>query len=120
MIDKKAEGKHGEDIAVDHLLSQGVEVLTRNFRNGRFGEVDIIGKEQGLLLFIEVKSFTRPGLTRPAEAVTPEKQHKIKDTANRYLFKNNLRAVPCRFDVVEVISERGKLKEINWLKDAFR
>ncbi len=113
-------GKHGEDLAVKYLEDQGLIILERNFRNGRFGEIDIISKENNVLIFIEVKAFARSGMLRPAAAVTPNKQEKIKQAAQRYLFEQRLRAVPCRFDVIEIYWQGRAVPEIKWLKDAFR
>lgn len=114
------KGKKGEETAVQYLLSQGVEVLTTNYHGGRFGEIDIIGKENELYLFIEVKSFKQGSMLSPKEAVTEQKQEKIKRTTEHYLEKNGLQQVPCRFDVLELLWDQEKIKEINWLKDAFR
>jgi len=35
-------GETGEQIAVDYLIKNGFTILNRNFRSGRFGEIDII------------------------------------------------------------------------------
>lgn len=114
------KGKKGEEEAAQFLLDKGIEILTRNFRAGKAGEVDIIAKDGNIFVFVEVKSFQIYSLTKPREAVTISKQEKIKYVAQFYLMKNNLRQVPCRFDVLEVCVDRGEVKEINWLKDAFR
>ncbi len=114
------DGSFGEDIAVKFVLAQGLQVLERNFHNGHHGEIDIIGREKDILLFIEVKSFKSGSLLRPAAAVTAQKQEKIKNAANTYLFKHKLRAVPCRFDIIEISIRNGRMSSINWIKDAFR
>ena len=41
-------------MAVEFLKSRGVKILERNYQN-RFGEIDIIAREDNTLLFIEVK-----------------------------------------------------------------
>ena len=53
-----ATGQLGETLAVRYLLDQGYAVVERNYRK-RFGEVDIIAREQQTLVFIEVKRGIR-------------------------------------------------------------
>lgn len=107
-------GRRGEETAVRFLSDRGVRILERNFRD-RDGEIDIIGEEDGTLVFFEVKyrSSTRWG--DPAEAVTNEKQRNICRTALYYLYKSGRGSgIPMRFDVVCVTE-----KEIRWIRDAF-
>ena len=49
-----ALGKFGEQVAVDHLLANGLTVLERNWRC-RDGEVDIIAVEGDVLVMCEVR-----------------------------------------------------------------
>lgn len=48
----------GEQLVCDYYLTQGYVLLEKNWRSGRFGEVDLIMKAPGseLLTFIEVKT----------------------------------------------------------------
>ncbi len=75
---QRAVGKAGEDNAVKYLQKQGYRILERNFRC-RFGEIDLIARDKGVLVFIEVKTRRSRAFGPPAMAVTPEKQrHLIK------------------------------------------
>ena len=38
-------GKFGEKISIEYLRNNGYKILARNFRMGRYGEIDIIAKE---------------------------------------------------------------------------
>ena len=51
----KTIGKYGETIAADYLINNGYKILDRNFQT-RYGEVDIIGVKDDLIIFFEVKS----------------------------------------------------------------
>lgn len=50
----EARGRHGEDLACDWLREQGFEILAQRVRTPR-GEVDIIARQPGLVIFVEVK-----------------------------------------------------------------
>lgn len=107
-------GQRGEETAVRFLSDRGVRILERNFRD-RDGEIDIIGEEDGTLVFFEVKYRSSARWGDPAEAVTPEKQRTISRTARYYLYKTGRGTeIPMRFDVVCVTG-----KEIRWIRDAF-
>jgi putative endonuclease len=48
-------GKKGEELAADHLLSKGYQILARNYRFEK-AEVDILAKKSGFLVVVEVKT----------------------------------------------------------------
>jgi putative endonuclease len=110
-------GIRAEDCALAHLQSQGLTLLTRNYRMpGRRGnEIDLILREKnGTIVFVEVRSkrcATVGGYA--AESVTSRKQHKIIRAAQYYLLKWRT-LPPCRFDVVSIDNE-----VIEWIKAAF-
>jgi putative endonuclease len=116
-------GKTGEQIAADYLKKNGFAILDRNFRSGRFGEVDIIASEGEYICFIEVKTRTGSTFGTPAEAVGASKQHKIRSLAWIYLKQKGLGERYMRFDVVEVTgrrSDKGFVPEkINLIRGAF-
>jgi putative endonuclease len=121
----------GEELAAQHLSQKGFRILERNWRYGRFGELDIIAQDpDGTLIFAEVK--TRRTLSESADrlqlgfqAVDGLKQHKVLRMAQRYLVSLGTAAPACRFDVIVV--HFGYLKwnapprepDIIHVKDAF-
>lgn len=112
----KETGKAGEDAALAFLKKQGFMVLEKNYRTP-VGEIDIIAKDRGTLVFIEVK--TRTGITfgRPFEAVDHRKKEKIKKVALWYM-KGLRQEVPARFDVLSILCNNGELR-IEHIPDAF-
>jgi len=111
-------GKIGEEKAVVYLKRNGYSIVARNVRN-RFGEIDIVAREDGVICFIEVR--TRRGPDKRAEAlesVDSLKRRRLSRLAACYLKNNNLWGRKARFDVVAV-SLAETSSDIHLVKDAF-
>ena len=119
MYAKQIIGKMGENFACEYLQKKEYIIIGRNFRC-RQGEVDIIAKDVYAeeLVFIEVKTRTGFQFGRPAEAVNSCKQKNIYKCAEYYVFKNNIKNVAIRLDVIEVFIKNSKVR-INHIKQAF-
>ena len=50
-------GVDGETLVATYLQKQGAQIIARNWRI-KEGEIDIVARLQGMLLFVEVKSRT--------------------------------------------------------------
>ena len=110
-------GQKGEAIAERYLTKLGYEILERNYRS-RFGELDLVARHKGVIIFIEVKTRTtiRKGL--PCEAVNKEKQYRIRRMARYYLMTTGQSGEACRMDVIEIILQ-GNGTFIRQITDAF-
>ena len=95
-----ARGAQGEEYAARWLKKQGYEILRRNYRS-RWGEIDIIAKNETYLVFIEVKTRGAGAIARPGAWVDRKKQQKIIKTALQYLSEAGAGLQP-RFDVIEL------------------
>ena len=114
----RKSGTIWEKTAESFLRAQGLELLQRNFYS-RFGEIDLVMKDEQTLVFIEVKYRKNSHHGSGAEAVTLHKQNRISRTAAWYLAKNPHRAeCVCRFDVISITPEEMG-QGINWIKNAF-
>ena len=115
-------GHEAEQQACDHLQRQGLILVERNYRSP-YGEIDLIMRHAGALVFVEVRYRKSVRFGSPAETVDRRKQMKIRATAEHYLQCHIQRAgVSCRFDVVALTSASGSGPEspkITWLRDAF-
>ena len=109
------KGKIGEIIAAKYLTLKVVKVIDKNYKN-RFGEIDIIGKLENKILFVEVKSRTSKNYGLACEAVNSNKIKKITSVAKYYIMVNNLKNCEVRFDVVEIYFDE---EVINHIEDAF-
>ncbi|MBI4806080.1 MAG: YraN family protein [Desulfovibrio sp.] len=103
-----ALGRQGEDEAVKLLSSLGYTILARNHRC-RLGEVDIVCRHEGVIVFVEVKTRAQDSLGSGAEAVDRRKRSRIVKACADYLSANGLWDKPCRFDVVSVVRQGERL-----------
>ena len=69
-------GKAAEKAAENFLQRQGYNIITKNYRS-RYGEIDIIAEDSGVLCFVEVKSRAYNYFGTPEEKVNIKKQKKI-------------------------------------------
>ncbi|MGB8769017.1 MAG: YraN family protein [Candidatus Korobacteraceae bacterium] len=115
-------GKRGELEAYLHLRSLGYRIVAANFRVPYDrGEIDLIGWDDGILCFIEVKTRTHEGFAPPVTAVDRSKRRHILSVARRCVRRiSGDRPPPCRFDVVSIILEGdGGKPQIRVHKGAF-
>ena len=115
-------GKAGEDFVAQYLKSKGYIILKRNWRDSRFGELDIVAENRECIAFVEVKTRQKNALVSGVEAVDTAKQQRTKNAA--ITFMRRLRTdLPPRIDVadVTVISEKdGQFQfELNYIENAF-
>ncbi len=116
-IDK---GKLGEDAVCEELKKRGHEILARNFHK-RVGEIDIISKIGGFIVFTEVKAREINSMVSGLEAVNFAKQKKIVLTADAWLTENPTDLM-LRYDIAEVEFTRGEIPRITRIQiyeDAF-
>ena len=113
---RKTAGNYGENAAVGYLASKGYKMVAQNFRHAG-GEIDIVARDGGVLVFVEVKYRKQLNFGRPAEDVGVAKRKAIITAAYAYLYENDLHDISCRFDVIEVFGR--ELLEINHIENAF-
>lgn len=111
-------GGLGERAAKKHLKGLGLKFLTANFRSPR-GEIDLVFRDSDALIFVEVKTRSSEGWTRPAAAVNQRKRRLLSQTALDYLKLLKQPQVTIRFDIVEVLLENDHVREIRHLPNTF-
>lgn len=116
-MNKREIGTRYEEEACAYLEKNGVLIKERNFRC-RQGEIDIVGTQEGYLVFFEVKYRATDKGGLPEEAVNYAKQKKICRTGDYYRMLHGYSDDrPVRYDVIG-ISGRDSM-EIRWYKNAF-
>jgi putative endonuclease len=115
-------GARGEQLAADHLVRRGFEIVERNYRT-RWGELDIVAFDGSVLAFCEVKSRRlRPGTGSPFDAIRDRKRSRVRMMAGRWLGERTDRpyARVLRFDAIGVtFTPAGELVGIEHLEGAF-
>jgi putative endonuclease len=95
MTAKDDLGRRGELLAAAHLRGQGMTVLDTNWRCSQ-GEIDLVARDAGCLVFVEVKTRSGTGYGHPLEAITET-----------------------RIDAVAVIAARGAAPVVEHLRGVF-
>ncbi|MDN5203330.1 YraN family protein [Fulvivirgaceae bacterium BMA10] len=108
-------GKKGEELAVEFLQKKGFEIIERNYRIGK-AELDIIAKNENLMIFIEVKTRTNNRFGFPESFVDRRKENLITEAAEQYTYDCQWHG-NIRFDII-AISLKPNL-EIEHFEDAF-
>lgn len=107
-------GAFYEEKAASFLREKGAVIYQQNYRNQK-GEIDIIMKHDGYLVFVEVKYRKDARMGNPAEAVNYYKQKKICEVASIYRYQKRIpENTPVRYDVIGICGE-----EIVWYQNAF-
>ena len=99
-------GKWGEALALEYLLKKGYSTVAEGFRS-RFGEIDLIVKNSGFIVFVEVKLRRNDSFAAAREYIGKDKQSKLKATANLWLASRRPELQP-RFDVIEIYAPEGE------------
>ena len=99
------QGEAGEDAALAFLLSQGCTLLGRNW-HCIYGEIDLIVKNDDMILFVEVKYRKNRQFGGAAYSISPSKLLKLQRSVEYYLQQNRLTNVPCRLDAVLIEGNR--------------
>jgi putative endonuclease len=115
--DRGRVGTLGESVAVRALKNAGYKILDINYRC-KLGEIDVIAREGGTLVFVEVKARRSNRFGNPKMAVTQKKQRKVSMVALEYLKRNGISDEKARFDVVAV-SLRSSQPDVEIIRNAF-
>jgi putative endonuclease len=111
-------GELGERAARKHLQRKGLKFLTGNFRSER-GEIDLVFREKDCLVFVEVKTRSSEEWTRPAAAVDATRRRRLTRAGLDYLHLLKNPPIKVRFDIVEILLEKGAVREIRHLPNTF-
>ncbi len=113
-MNKREIGTKTEELAAAYLEGRGVRIIARNFRI-RQGEIDLIGYQEGYLVFFEVKYRTSRVKGLPEEAVGLQKQKQICRVADYYRSTRRIPlSTPIRYDVIAMEQDT-----VRWYQNAF-
>lgn len=101
-INRRHIGSLYEEMAVEYLLDNGYQIIKRNYYC-KVGEIDIVAVKDNILCFIEVKYRKNSDYGYPTEAVTKDKQKRIRKCATWFLAEYNIAdTICCSFDVIAI------------------
>lgn len=102
-------GKQGEILGCRYLEQKGFRILATNYCNTkgkRLGEIDIIAKQDGYIVFVEVKTrvvpFSQQGQVIPEENITRQKLARLNRISQHYLRATRQEDTPYRFDALAI------------------
>jgi putative endonuclease len=115
-------GQVGEQMAAEHLVRRGFEIVERNYRT-RWGELDIVAFDGRVLAFCEVKTrrISR-GNGSPFDAIRSVKRSRVRRMAGSWLRDrpDHPFARVLRFDAIGVTFDpAGRLLSIEHLEGAW-
>jgi len=116
--DSLKTGSDAENSASEFFQKNGFEILEKNFRFGRYGEIDIIARKGDLILFVEVKSRKTDRFGGAIRSISQKKKKSLKATARHFLVMNpffNSRDFSLRFDMISIEND-----SLEWIQDIFR
>jgi putative endonuclease len=115
---RRVVGQLGEDAAAAWYTDAGYEILDRNWRV-REGELDLVVRDAGAVVFCEVKTRRGDAFGLPEEAVTGRKQQRLRMLAGQWLAAHAASAPSYRFDVAAVRPDGRGGWVVEVLTDAF-
>jgi putative endonuclease len=102
-------GAAAEARALAFLQQQGLTLVQQNF-SCRWGEIDLILRDQETLVFVEVRQRSSARFGGAAASVSAGKQAKLWRTAEVYL--QRIRRIPvCRFDLIAIDGD-----QLEWMR----
>lgn len=111
-------GAQGEELAAEWYRAAGYAVVDRNWRCPQ-GEIDLVARRGSILVICEVKTRRTAAFGSPAEAVTSQKQARLRRLAGHWLRAHRsvvagagVRNV--RFDLAAVVGGRVSVLEDAW------
>jgi len=112
-------GKIGEKIALSYLKEKGYKLLKKNFYC-RWGEIDLILKNDNKIVFVEVKTRVGDKKGKPYEAINFYKINGLKRAIYFYLLKKKYFQYKLSLEVISIILNSDlSLKEIKHFSEVF-
>ncbi len=109
-------GAHGERLAAEYLQGLGCRVLDRNWRSGRQGELDLVVRDGGSIVAVEVKTRSGSGYGTPFESITALKVARLRRLLLGWVREHQPGARGLRVDAVSVTLRPNEAPRIEHLR----
>lgn len=113
-LNQNNPGLAAETAAARFLQQQGLILVLQNY-SCRYGEIDLIMREEKILVFIEVRLRSNHAFTSAASSIDYHKQQKLIRAAQHYL-QHHEQTSPCRFDVI--LFNHTNYQSPDWIRNA--
>lgn len=112
-------GRWGERRAELALRAKGYKTIARNVRS-RLGEIDLVMQDNdGVLVFVEVKTRLDE-VFQPVEAsINAKKLHRLRNAIHWFIAARRLTDIPMRCDVVAIVLGKKGRPQIRHYPNAF-
>lgn len=97
----KKLGARGEAEVAAYLAQKGIRIIDSNWRI-KGGEIDLIGEDGEIIVFVEVKTRTSNMFGTPFDAITPEKAFRLQRLALAWMAMNHRWGQDYRIDAAGV------------------
>lgn len=114
----RALGAQGEALARQYLIKQGYDIVASNWST-RFGEIDIIARSNGILVFVEVKTRRSRNTESALAGITPAKHERLVKAVYQYLHEQEMDEATWRIDAIAIALESGRRPIIDHVEDVF-
>lgn len=117
------QGLAAEQHAGQFLESRGLRILAINLQC-RTGEIDLVARDDRILVFVEVRERRNPRFGGAAASVSRHKQVCLLRAAQHFLpalTRTHFGGMtpPCRFDVIALEGDATQNQRLVWIKAAF-
>jgi putative endonuclease len=105
---RSERGRFGEDLAARYCRKKlGYREICRNWSCPQ-GEIDLICRDHGVLVFIEVRTRAGNALISGAHSVDAKKKKKLRRACRSYLYQLKHSVPHFRFDIIQItLSKNG-------------
>ena len=114
-ITGKTLGRWGEEQALNYLVKNGVEILGKNIFT-EYGEIDLLGIQDNVLLFVEVKTAQTRKFGFPEVSINARKMDHMVKAAQKYLQDHEEISNDWQIDVISIELNSNE-PEIKWFKN---
>lgn len=114
----QALGAQGESLARQYLINRGYEIVASNWST-RYGEIDIIARASGVIVFVEVKTRQDSDTESAFAGITRAKHERLLKAAYQYLHERELDEARWRIDAIGIALQRRGQPIIDHVEDVF-
>lgn len=104
---RQVYGRWGEDLAARYLLDRGFQLVGRNVCTP-YGELDLVCRQAGTWVFVEVKTRKNAAFGLPEAGITPAKRQHLIHSAEDYLQGQLESDADWRIDVIAIVGYPGR------------